>query len=133
MPGCIPRFLAAQPLPQKRNDTICWLDASVFTDDVNRARQVGARLHSGTVVHNGMRADLGLSFGGYKQSGIRREGIRQRLQYFLETKFMILDGHPEGYESTPLGLKHANRPACGCAGAGAGGRKGTRCSRARFA
>jgi hypothetical protein len=82
-----------------------------------------------------MRADLGVSFGGYKQSGIGREGIRQGLQYFLETKFMILDGHPEGYESTPSGPQ-AREPTgmrLRWRGRWAPDRKGTRCSRARFA
>jgi acyl-CoA reductase-like NAD-dependent aldehyde dehydrogenase len=72
------------------NDTIYGLNASVFTSDVNRARQVGARLRSGTVGHNAMRTDFGVSFGGYKQSGIGREGLHEGLQYFLETKFMVL-------------------------------------------
>jgi aldehyde dehydrogenase (NAD+) len=84
------------------NDTIYGLNASVFTSDVNRARQVGARLRSGTVGHNAMRTDFGVSFGGYKQSGIGREGLHEGLQYFLETKFMVLEGQPEGYENTEL-------------------------------
>jgi len=84
------------------NDTIYGLNASVFTNDVNRARQVGGRLRSGTVGHNAMRTDFGVSFGGYKQSGIGREGIHEGLQYFLETKFMVLEGKPEGYENTAL-------------------------------
>ena len=44
------------------NDTIYGLNASVFTSDVNRARQVGGRLRSGTVGHNAMRTDFGVSF-----------------------------------------------------------------------
>jgi aldehyde dehydrogenase (NAD+) len=47
----------------------------VFTNDVNRARQVAARLRSGTVGHNAMRTDFGVSFG---------------------------EGQPEGYENTTL-------------------------------
>jgi aldehyde dehydrogenase (NAD+) len=82
------------------NDTIYGLNASVFTTDVNRARQVGARLRSGTVGHNAMRTDFGVSFGGYKQSGIGREGVHEGLHPFLEVKFMILEGHPEGYDDT---------------------------------
>src|SRR6201996_9560835 len=82
------------------NDTIYGLNASVFTSDVNRARQVGARLRSGTVGHNAMRTDFGVSFGGYKQAGIGREGLHEGLPYFLETKFMVLEGRPEGYENT---------------------------------
>jgi aldehyde dehydrogenase (NAD+) len=79
------------------NDTIYGLNSSVFTSDLSRARQVGGRLRSGTVGHNAMRTDFGVSFGGYKQSGIGREGVHEGLQYFLETKFMVLDGKPEGY------------------------------------
>jgi aldehyde dehydrogenase (NAD+) len=50
----------------------------------------------------GLNADFGVSFGGYKQSGIGREGLHEGLQYFLETKFMVLEGQPEGYENTSL-------------------------------
>jgi aldehyde dehydrogenase (NAD+) len=84
------------------NDTIYGLNASVFTNDVNRARQVAGRLRSGTVGHNAMRTDFGVSFGGFKQSGIGREGVHEGLPHFLETKFMILEGQPEGYEGTTL-------------------------------
>jgi aldehyde dehydrogenase (NAD+) len=84
------------------NDTIYGLNASVFTNDVNRARQVGGRLRSGTVGHNAMRTDFGVSFGGFKQSGIGREGVHEGLPHFLETKFMVLEGNPDGYEDTVL-------------------------------
>jgi aldehyde dehydrogenase (NAD+) len=84
------------------NDTIYGLNASVFTTDVNRARQVAARLRSGTVGHNAFRTDFGVSFGGFKQSGIGREGVHEGLLPFLEVKFMVLDGPPEGYEGTAL-------------------------------
>src|ERR1700677_2394263 len=84
------------------NDTIYGLNTSVFTNDVNRARQVGGRLRSGTVGHNAMRTDFGVSFGGFKQSGIGREGVHEGLPPFLETKFMILEGNPDGYEDTVL-------------------------------
>src|ERR1700730_15007708 len=84
------------------NDTIYGLNASVFPNDVNRARQVAGRLRSGTVGHNAMRTDFGVSFGGFKQSGIGREGVHEGLPHFLETKFMILEGQPEGYEDTTL-------------------------------
>ena len=61
------------------NDTIYGLNASVFTNDVNRARQVAARLRSGTVGHNAFRTDFGVAFGGFKQSGIGREGGHEGL------------------------------------------------------
>jgi acyl-CoA reductase-like NAD-dependent aldehyde dehydrogenase len=79
------------------NDTIYGLNASVFTDDVDRAREVAGQLRSGTVGHNAFRTDFGIAFGGFKQSGIGREGGREGLLPFLESKTVILEGTPEKY------------------------------------
>ncbi|HVX23712.1 MAG TPA: aldehyde dehydrogenase [Acidimicrobiales bacterium] len=76
------------------NDTIYGLNASVFTGDVDRARDVARRLRSGTVGHNAFRTDFSIAFGGFKQSGIGREGGTEGLLPFLETKTVILDGPP---------------------------------------
>jgi len=81
------------------NDTIYGLNASVFTHDVERAREVAGRIRSGTVGHNAFRTDFGIAFGGFKQSGIGREGNREGLLPFLETKTVILEGTPEPYAS----------------------------------
>ena len=59
------------------NDTIYGLNASVFTNDVDRARSVAGQLRSGTVGHNAFRTDFGMAFGGFKQSGIGREGGKE--------------------------------------------------------
>ena len=79
------------------NDTVYGLNASVFTNDVDRARQVAGQLRSGTVGHNAFRTDFGVAFGGFKQSGIGREGGTEGLLPFLETKTVILEGRPAGY------------------------------------
>ncbi len=79
------------------NDTIYGLNASVFTDDVDRARQVAGQLRSGTVGHNAFRTDFGIAFGGFKQSGIGREGGTEGLLPFLESKTIILEGTPAQY------------------------------------
>jgi acyl-CoA reductase-like NAD-dependent aldehyde dehydrogenase len=79
------------------NDTIYGLNASVFTNDIDRARQVAGQLRSGTVGHNAFRTDFGVAFGGFKQSGIGREGGTEGLLPFLETKTVILEGRPAGY------------------------------------
>jgi acyl-CoA reductase-like NAD-dependent aldehyde dehydrogenase len=76
------------------NDTIYGLNAAVFTPDATRAREVAGRLRSGTVGHNGMRMDMGVAFGGFKQSGIGREGGREGLLPYLETKTVLLDSAP---------------------------------------
>jgi acyl-CoA reductase-like NAD-dependent aldehyde dehydrogenase len=76
------------------NDTIYGLNAAVFTPDSARAYEVSRRLRSGTVGHNNMRFDFGLAFGGFKQSGIGREGGREGLLPYLETKTVLLDQAP---------------------------------------
>jgi len=81
------------------NDTVYGLNASVFTNDADRAREVAAELRSGTVGHNAFRTDFGMAFGGFKQSGIGREGGREGLVPFLETKTVILEGRPQRYAS----------------------------------
>ncbi|HJR24930.1 MAG TPA: aldehyde dehydrogenase [Acidimicrobiales bacterium] len=81
------------------NDTIYGLNASVFTNDVDRAREVAGQLRSGTVGHNAFRTDFGIAFGGFKQSGIGREGGVEGLLPFLETKTVILEDTPSGYAS----------------------------------
>jgi acyl-CoA reductase-like NAD-dependent aldehyde dehydrogenase len=80
------------------NDTIYGLNASVFTDDAARALGACRQLRCGTVGHNGWRTDFDLAVGGFKQSGIGRQGIREGLGEFLETKTVILDCIPPGYE-----------------------------------
>ena len=79
------------------NDTIYGLNASVFTNDADRAREVAGQLRSGTVGHNAFRTDFGMAFGGFKQSGIGREGGKEGLLPFLETKTVILEARPAAY------------------------------------
>jgi acyl-CoA reductase-like NAD-dependent aldehyde dehydrogenase len=79
------------------NDTIYGLNSSVFTNDVDRARDVARQLRAGTVGHNAFRTDFGVAFGGFKQSGIGREGGTEGLLPFLETKTVILEGRPARY------------------------------------
>ena len=81
------------------NDTIYGLNASVFTNDTDRARAVAAQLRSGTVGHNAFRTDFGIAFGGFKQSGLGREGGTEGLHPYLEVKTVILNGTPTSYRT----------------------------------
>jgi betaine-aldehyde dehydrogenase len=77
------------------NDTVYGLNNSVFTHDVARAYRVARQLRSGTVGHNVFRSDFGIAFGGFKQSGIGREGGTEGLLPFLESKTVILEAEPQ--------------------------------------
>jgi len=79
------------------NDSIYGLNSSVYTNDNERGLAVARRLRAGTVGHNAYRGDFTMSFGGFKQSGIGREGGRVGLSAFLETKSIILNERPEGF------------------------------------
>ena len=76
------------------NDSDFGLNASVFTNDVERAYSAARLLRSGTVGHNSFQSDFTIAFGGFKQSGIGREGGVEGLLPFLETKTVILSGEP---------------------------------------
>jgi aldehyde dehydrogenase (NAD+) len=81
------------------NDTIYGLNASVFTNDIEKAYEVGRRLRSGTVGHNSFKSDFSVGFGGFKQSGIGREGGIDGLLPYLESKAMIFDELPNAARS----------------------------------
>jgi aldehyde dehydrogenase (NAD+) len=76
------------------NDSNYGLNGSVLTHNLDEAWRVARRVRTGNVGQNGMRNDFSLPFGGYKQSGIGREGGAQGLMHYLETKTIMLDGAP---------------------------------------
>lgn len=76
------------------NDSPFGLNASVFTNDVERAYAAARRLRSGTVGQNGFRLDFKVAFGGFKESGIGRECGTEGLRAFLEPKTIILTDIP---------------------------------------
>jgi aldehyde dehydrogenase (NAD+) len=73
------------------NGTRYGLNASVFTNDESRAALLARSLRSGTVAFNAHRGAADVAFGGFKQSGIGREGGREGLYPYLETKTIITD------------------------------------------
>ncbi|MBP2839309.1 aldehyde dehydrogenase [Pseudomonas sp. PNP] len=72
------------------NDTPFGLNAAVFTNDREKALQVARQIRSGTVGHNGPRTDFSIGFGGFKQSGVGREGGVEGLLAFMESKTIVL-------------------------------------------
>lgn len=70
------------------------LNGSVLTHDAEAAYRIGRRIRTGGFGQNGLRMDFGLPFGGFKQSGIGREGGPEALMAYLEPKTMLLDEMP---------------------------------------
>jgi acyl-CoA reductase-like NAD-dependent aldehyde dehydrogenase len=77
----------------KANDTEYGLYASVFTNDISRAMRIAKGFQAGTVGINCSSPVTGpdTPFGGYKGSGVGREGVPYHsLDFFLETKSVII-------------------------------------------
>ncbi|MGZ2749027.1 aldehyde dehydrogenase [Burkholderia stagnalis] len=77
------------------NDTCYGLAASLWTDNVNHAHKVAARIRAGTVTVNCFgEGDLSTPFGGFKQSGFggRDKSVYAHDQYCeLKTTWLKLD------------------------------------------
>jgi aldehyde dehydrogenase (NAD+) len=71
---------------RKANDTIYGLHGAVYTSDPERGYEIARRMRSGSVTVNGMIVDPKMPFGGFKQSGIGREGGIEGLDLYFETK-----------------------------------------------
>ena len=69
------------------NDSDFGLGAGVWTTDMGRALRASERLQAGTVWVNTYRAlSFTSPFGGYKRSGIGREGGVEAIKEYLQTK-----------------------------------------------
>ena len=73
------------------NDTQYGLVAYVYTRDLKRAFRVVEGLETGMVGFNqGMVSNAAAPFGGVKQSGFGREGGREGIEEYLDTKYVAM-------------------------------------------
>jgi succinate-semialdehyde dehydrogenase / glutarate-semialdehyde dehydrogenase len=85
-------FASEEEAIARANDTEYGLVAYVFTRDIKRALRVCEGLETGMVgLNQGMVSNAGAPFGGVKQSGIGREGGKEGLEEFLETKYVAVN------------------------------------------
>lgn len=70
------------------NDTEYGLYGYVWTGDTARGLEVARRLRTGTVQINGSPMNPDAPFGGYKMSGIGRDGGRYALDAYSELKYI---------------------------------------------
>lgn len=94
---CVIPYAGLDDAIRLANDSQFGLGGAVLTNDVDHAYQVARRLRTGTMGHNGSRTDLSIGFGGFKQSGMGREGGAQGLLPYLENKTVILSGTPSHF------------------------------------
>jgi acyl-CoA reductase-like NAD-dependent aldehyde dehydrogenase len=74
------------------NDTLYGLAAGVWTQSLDRAINMPARLRAGTVWVNAYRVVSYLApFGGFKNSGIGRENGKEAIHEYLEAKSVFLN------------------------------------------
>jgi glyceraldehyde-3-phosphate dehydrogenase (NADP+) len=76
------------------NDSDYGLGAGIFTRDINSALRFAREVQSGTVQINWTplwRADL-MPYGGFKNSGIGKEGPRYAVEEMTELKTVVFHG-----------------------------------------
>lgn len=87
------RFNTEQEAIAMANDTEFGLAAYCYSRDVGRIMRVAEALEYGMVgVNEGIISTEAAPFGGVKASGLGREGARQGIEEYLETKYLCLGG-----------------------------------------
>lgn len=77
---------------QLANTSDYGLSATIWTQDVSRANRVAMNVHSGIIwVNCWLLRDLRTPFGGFKNSGVGREGGWDALRFFTEPKNVCIE------------------------------------------
>jgi aldehyde dehydrogenase (NAD+) len=80
------KFKTLEEVIERANNTEYGLAAYVFTKNLDNALAFANQVEAGSVKVNTFGGGNGLPFGGYKQSGIGREGGDYGIELYLETK-----------------------------------------------
>jgi acyl-CoA reductase-like NAD-dependent aldehyde dehydrogenase len=76
---------------EKANDSIFGLGSSIWTNDLNRATRAAERIEAGyTWINSAQVIYDELPFGGLKQSGLGKEHGTEALDYYTETKSVVV-------------------------------------------
>jgi len=89
-------FKTAEEALAIANDTLYGLGAGVWSRDGNTAYRMGRGIQAGRVWTNCYHAyPAHAAFGGYKQSGIGREGHAMMLNHYQQTKNLMVSYSPK--------------------------------------
>ncbi len=84
------------------NNTVYGLASSVWTENLNLAHDIAARIKAGTVwVNCSNQFDAAAGFGGYRESGFGREGGREGLFEYLRPVSGLVGVGSVGLDSGP--------------------------------
>jgi len=87
------RFKDEEEAVRVANDTQSGLAAYFFSRDIGRCWRVSEQLEYGLVgVNEGVISTEMAPFGGYKESGLGREGSHHGVEDFLEIKYTFMGG-----------------------------------------
>ncbi|AGK53478.1 NAD-dependent succinate-semialdehyde dehydrogenase [Bacillus sp. 1NLA3E] len=87
----IATFKTTEEVIKRANHTPFGLAAYVFTQNLSKAIQVSEGLEYGIIgLNDGVPSVAQAPFGGFKQSGLGREGGHHGIEEFLETKFISI-------------------------------------------
>jgi phenylacetaldehyde dehydrogenase len=75
-------------LAQYANDTSYGLAANIWTRDISNAIGLARRIKAGNITINGGAREQSMPLGGFKQSGIGREGGREGVEAYTELKIV---------------------------------------------
>jgi len=86
------KFSEEQEVMHLANATEFGLAAYFYTQSVNRVIHVAEQLDYGIVgINTGHASNAVAPFGGFKQSGIGREGSKYGIEDYLEIKYVCLN------------------------------------------
>ncbi|MCA1060618.1 NAD-dependent succinate-semialdehyde dehydrogenase [Rossellomorea aquimaris] len=84
-------FKTEEEAIERANNSIYGLAAYVFTENITKGIRISEQLEYGIVgLNDGMPSTPQAPFGGFKQSGLGREGGHQGIEEFLEVKYISL-------------------------------------------
>lgn len=90
--AAIMKFSAEEEVIEQANNTPYGLACSVFTKDIDRAMRVASSIEAGTAwVNFSNWPDLGLPFGGFKQSGIGKDLGEDALENYTNVKAVLIN------------------------------------------
>lgn len=85
----ITTFSSEEEVLRRANDSIYGLAAYVFTENISRGIRMSERLEYGIVgLNDGLPSTPQAPFGGFKQSGLGREGGHYGLDEYIEVKYI---------------------------------------------